>query len=287
MTTTLKPCCHIGGWPDRDAIDEDIRAARMGIRSIAAKYKVTKGMVERHRNHLGVVGGPPNGAIHRKDVEESEPPELLPGEEGHAEQGEVVAEEPGEVRETVRKTPEQDNQVTVPDLPVEIVQVEQDTTKALARARGYTDPKQLKTPSERMEYICDLVATGHWHGHKTAKRLKVIWGYADISSVMSIRREAQRALDLHRGPLQDARVETVERLRRDARMARRAGEARVAVVAEVEAAKIDGLVGNSPPAKVGDPESFAAVWRDLAEIIKDYPECLARCEEMLANIADK
>lgn len=280
MTQATKPCCQIGAWPDHEAIDADIRATRMGIRSIAAKYKITKGMVERHRTHLGVVGGPPNGSAWQKEQEEQEPPELLPGEEG----AQDVEVEPGESRDTVVQTPEKDNQVTVLPDGVEIVRVKRDGDGSNARARGFPNPKALATRLERVEYVADLVATGQWHGRRTARRLATLWGYSSLDEPWAIRREAQMVLDAHRGPLQETRAETVERLRRYAREAKRGGDIRAATVAEVKAAEIDGIVPSNKPGGGADPEAFAAVWRELAAIIREYPECMARCEAVLAKM---
>jgi hypothetical protein len=76
VTTT---CCMIGAWPDREAIEAEIRAEKMGIRAIAKKYKTTKFAVEKHRRCMGVVGGlkarPPSDPDEGAD-------ELLPGEDG-------------------------------------------------------------------------------------------------------------------------------------------------------------------------------------------------------------
>lgn len=267
----LKPCCSVGAWPDHEAVNADIRAQRLGIRQIAAKYGVKKGIIEKHKRCLDVKGGPVNGAASR--VEAVEPDEVLPGEEV-----------PVEVTHTTK-----DSDVDSEELPsVEIVLAPKDNVGTHAGARVFRNPKDLQTRHERREYVADLVANGQWHGRRTARRLQTVWSYSDVASVWQIRSEAQSILDAHRGPLLEQRAETSERLRGLGRMAKRMGDVRAATVAEVEAAKIDGIHNNGKPVDSSQADQRAtAFWqRMLARLERDgHVEALASMQDEANLIA--
>lgn len=273
----MKPCCQIGAWPDREAIDADIRAGRMGIRSIAARYGCTKGMVEKHRKCLDVTGGPPNGAYLRADEPELDEP--LPGEETG-----------NDARTVVQTTQDSDcpegGQEHEP-LSVEIVRVKQDSDGDNARARGFPNPKTLVSRLQRVEYVADLVASGQWHGRMTARRLQSIWGYASLDEPWRLRREAQMLLDAHRPPLIAQRDETVQRLQRIGRLAKRTGDLRVAVVADVEASKIAGTYQNGNPSKKPQDDAVFMVWyqRMLDRLRRDGHDAAVAALEDEARIA--
>lgn len=283
----MKPCCSIGAWPDHEAIDADIRAQRVGIRVIAKKYNVSKGQVEKHKKCLAVVGGPRNGAATVKDEPEvEEPEERLPGEDGPVEvddagnwrvltpaEAQEAKSRPVEVVEfvpkttkTVGKTAGQDSD---PPPSRELVRAKQDTEKGYARARVWGDPKGLVSWADRVEYVADLIASGQWHGRPTARRLQAVWAYENLSTVWRLHGEAHRALNLHRGPLLEQRAETVERLRRIGRQARKEGDHRAAIAAEAEAAKIEGTYNNGNPSKKPqDDAGFVAWYQRMIERLK-------------------